>query len=301
MTGTARPYRFLITVDDPGGLIQDKALFDRARRFFDAEGVPASFMVVPRGEGGFELHRQPEWLAALHAAERDGHDCQLHSLDHKDCEFGPYPAMIRALSRTDDPAGSLERSRAQFGHLWRRDVYLDKLQTALDIFEQAFDRRPQVFRTGALSQTPELYDAMIDAGLHYASNFVADPRGWAYIVENYDDPGDWDPEVPPAPYYLNDEVVNLPIISEYAWYLTPDKIDRHLALAVDDLQRVAEAGRVFTLVCHVQCVGAEDGLSQQLLHRLFEIARRDFGVEFQTFRDLVNDVEAGKVPVLRRI
>jgi len=84
------PRRFVVTVDDPGGLVQDLAVFDRVRRFFDSEDVPASFMVVPRGEGGWQLDMQPEWLAALHAAEADGHDCQLHGLDHWNCEFGPY-------------------------------------------------------------------------------------------------------------------------------------------------------------------------------------------------------------------
>jgi len=286
-------------VDDPGGLIQDLALFDRARRFFDREGVPASFMVVPRGEGGWQLDRQTEWLQALHEAERQGHDCQLHGLDHKDCEFGPYPPMIRTLDGSDFES-ALRSDTEQFGHLWHYDVYLEKLTTALSIYERAFDRSPLVFRTGALSQTPELYDALADVGLRYASNLITDPRGWAYIVENYDDPGDWDPQVPPSPYYLTDRIINLPIISEYAWYLAKAKIPKHLALAVDDLQRVFEAAGVFLLVCHVQCVGADDGLSQELLHQLLDIARRDYQVDFQTLAELVSDIEHGAVPVLAR-
>jgi Uncharacterized protein conserved in bacteria (DUF2334) len=287
------------TVDDPGGLIQDLAVFDRVRRFFDAESVPASFMVVPRGEGGWQLDRQAEWLAALHAAERDGHDCQLHGLDHNGCEFGPYPAMIRALSRRD-PEEELRRDTEQFGHLWRHDVSLEKLTSAVGIYERAFGRRPLVFRTGALSQTLDLYEVMAEVGMRYASNLITDPRGWAYIIENYDDPGDWDPGVPPGPYHLTDRVVNLPIISEYAWYLTEARIPRHLALAVEDLRRVFAEDGVFLLVCHVQCVGAEDGLSQKLLHQLLSIARRDYQVEFQTVGALVADIEAGAVPVRPR-
>jgi peptidoglycan/xylan/chitin deacetylase (PgdA/CDA1 family) len=294
------PYRFIVTVDDPGGLMQDLSLFDRARRFFDGEGVPASFMVVPRGEGNFLLDQQPTWLKALHAAERDGHDCQLHGLDHNNCEFGPYPMMIQALHGPDAPEQA-ERERQQFGPGWNRETYLDKIRTAVAIYERAFNRRPTVFRTGALSQTPDLYAAMEDAGFRYASNTVTDPRGWQYIVENYDNPGDWDPEVPAAPYYLTDEIINLPIMSEYAWYLTPEKIDRHLALAVDDLHRVAQTSRVFILVCHVQCVGAEDALSQQLLHRLLTIAREDFNATFETLAGLVKEIESATVPVLRRI
>lgn len=299
MSGTQAARRFIVTVDDPGGLIQDLQVFDRVRRFFDAQGVPASFMVVPRGEGGWELDRQPGWLAALHAAERDGHDCQLHGLDHNNCEFGPYHEIVRWLE--GDPEGELQRSTEQFGHLWSCEIFADKLRTGIGIFERAFDRRPLVLRTGALSQTPDLYGAMTDVGLKYTSNLVTDRRGWAYIVERYDDPGDWDPDVPPHPYWLTDDVINLPMASEYAWYLTEEKIERHLALAVDDLRRIYAEDGVFILICHVQCVGAEDGLSQKLLGRLLSIARDDYDVQFQTLTQLVGDIEAEKLAVLKRL
>jgi peptidoglycan/xylan/chitin deacetylase (PgdA/CDA1 family) len=293
------PRRFLVTVDDPGGLIQDLAVYDRVRRFFDAEGVPATFMVVPRGEGDWQLDRQDDWLAALREAERDGHDSQMHGLDHNNCEFGPYPDLIVALGK-DDTAARQRAYAEQFGHLWNRDVHVEKLTTAIGIFERALERRPLVLRTGALSQTPELYDAVADVGMHYVSNHITDPRGWTYIIEEYDNPGDWDPSVPPGPYHLTDRVIDLPIISEYAWYLTEEKIARHLALAADDLRRVYEAGDVFVLVCHVQCVGAEDGLSQKLLHQLLELTRSEYQPQFQTFRELVADIEAGAVGVLPR-
>jgi hypothetical protein len=64
------------------------------------------------------------------------------------------------------------------------------------------------------------------------------------------------------------------------------------------LGRVYEAGGVFILVCHVQCVGAEDPYARDLLHRLLATARDDFGVTFGTIRELVADIEAGTVPVL---
>jgi peptidoglycan/xylan/chitin deacetylase (PgdA/CDA1 family) len=260
--------------------------------------VPATFFVVPRGEGDWRLDRQTDWLEALRGAERDGHDCQLHGLDHNNCEFGPYPAMIRALG--GDPDEALRRDTAQFGHDWRYEVTLERLTTAIGLFESAFCRRPLALRTGALSQMPFLYDAAAEAGMRYASNSVTDPRGWTYIIERYEDPGDWDPNVPPGPYRLTDRIIDLPIISEYAWYLTEEKIPRHLALAIEDLGRVFAEGGVFLLVCHVQCVGAEDGLSQQLLHQLFAVARGEFDVQFQTVADLVAEIEQGSVPVRAR-
>ena len=289
--------RFIATVDDAGGLIQDLTQFRRALDFFDGEAVPATFFAVPRGAGDWEMDRQPEWLALAHAARDRGHDFQLHGLDHGTCEFGPYPAFVRALSR-EDPGPLLVQDREQYGHLWRRDLFVEKLETAIGIFERAFGRRPDAFRGGALSQSPELHQALSDVGIRYVSNKVVDPRGWKYILEEYDNPGDWDPEVPPAPYWLTPEIINLPMISEYAWYLTPEKIDPHLALAIEDLGRVYDAGGVFILICHVQCVGAEDSYARDLLHRLLTAARDDFGVTFGTIRELVADIESGDVQVI---
>ncbi len=289
--------RFVVTVDDPGGLIQDLPTLQRVVDFFSEEQAPATFFVVPRGEGGWQLDGQTEWLAAAQAAERHGHNCQLHGLDHAGCEFGPYAAFVYALGG-QDPQARLEEDRQRFGHLWRRDIFVEKLQTAIRIFESAFGRRPQALRTGALSQSPELYEAVADVGMRYVSNMVADPRGWAYIRGDYDDPGDWDQGVPSQPYWLTEKVINLPMISEYAWKLTPEKIERHLALAVEDLGRVYEAGGVFLLICHVQEVGAEHPYSRDLLHRLLEVARRDYEVRFQTVRELIADIESGAVEIL---
>jgi len=70
MTSAPPVNRFILTVDDPGGLIQDLTVFDRARRFFDAEGVPATFFVVPRGEGGWQLDRQGLARNASRSRER---------------------------------------------------------------------------------------------------------------------------------------------------------------------------------------------------------------------------------------
>ncbi|NLC56612.1 MAG: DUF2334 domain-containing protein [Armatimonadetes bacterium] len=296
----AQRLRFLLTVDDPGGLIRDLAAWHRVQQFLAAEEVPATFFVVPRGdEGAWRLDRDPEWLAAVRDAEARGHDCQLHGLDHQGPEFGPFVRCIYALGGPSYEA-QMEADARQFGHLWRRDAFVAKLQTAVEIFSGAFGRAPLAFRSGALSQCPALYDALADVGIRYTSNLITDPRGWAYIIGQYDNPGDWDPAVPPAPYHLTESVVNLPIISEYAWEITPAKVEKHLALGIEDLSRVYQAGGVFLLVCHVQMVGAEEPYSRQVLHRLLEVARTRYQAQFQTVAGLVADIERGAVPVLDR-
>jgi hypothetical protein len=285
-------------VDDPGGLVQNLDQFHIVADFLSSLAAPASFMVVPRHGEGWRLDRQPEWLAALRQAEAAGHDCQLHGLDHADAEFGPHAEFVRAMNHQDVDE-SLQWHRDQFGHLWSREQFTERLRIALDIFQQAMGRTPQVLRTGALSMHPEMYEAWADLGGRYVSNHVVDIRGWAYIRGDYDDPGEWDPAIPPHPYWFTDRVIDLPIMSEYAWEMTPEKVEPHLALALEDLDRTVAAGGVFILVCHVQEVGGFE-LSRDILRRFITQARERYRLVFQTLRDLVHDLDAGTLQAVAR-
>ncbi|MBI3922394.1 MAG: DUF2334 domain-containing protein [Armatimonadetes bacterium] len=289
--------RFVVTVDDPGGLVQDLGIFQKTLDFFAEEEVTASSFVVPTGNDGWQLDQHQEWVDALRNAEQQGHDFQLHGLDHSHCEFGAHPALMSIMGGADYET-RLKADIAQFGHLWRRDLFARKLQTALSIFEKAVGHRPLAFRTGALSQSRQLYQAVAEVGLRYVSNRVIDPRGWHYIGGNYQDCGDWEPEVPPRPYWLTDEVVDLPISSEYAWRVPPEKIEKHVSLAVEDMRRIYSLCDVFILVCHVQEVGGDLPYPQQVLRSIFATARKDFQVQFITLRQLIADIESDLVPVI---
>jgi peptidoglycan/xylan/chitin deacetylase (PgdA/CDA1 family) len=296
--GDAAPRRFVITVDDPGGLIQDLGIFQNTLDFFAREEVVATYFVVPQsGDGEWRVDQSREWKEALrHAGER-GHDFQLHGLDHGHCEFGAHPELMCLMGRADYEA-RLKADIEQFGHLWRRELFVESLERAVGIFENAVGRKPLAFRTGALSQSPQLYKALPDVGIGYVSNRVIDPRGWHYIGGNYENCGDWEPEVPPQPYRLTDEVVDLPISSEYAWQVPDDRIEQHVALAVEDMRRIYDLCDVFLLVCHVQEVGGESPNPQRVLRQILKAAREEYQVKFITLRELVADIESGAVPVI---
>lgn len=290
--------RFLVTVDDFSHFVP-LAQQQRALEFFDAQRIRASLFTVPRAGEDWRADRDGQWQAFARAAAESGHDFQLHGLDHAAYEFGPTPDWMMALGG-DGEGERFARARAERGADWRVEVFVEMLRLAREIFASALGKEPLVFRSGALSQCPALYDALPEAGLHYASNKVADVRGWKYIVGEYDRPGDWDPQVPASPYWLTKRVVNIPIISEYAWYVPPDRLDRHVALAMEDLGRVKEADGIFTLVCHAQCVGAEEPYAREILSRILTAARRDYAAEFLTLTELVGEIEAGEVSVLSR-
>ena len=288
--------RFLVTVDDFSHFVP-LAQQQRALDFLEGQGVRASLFAVPRAGEKWRADRDEQWRAFARAAAESGHDFQLHGLDHAAYEFGPTPDWMMALGGKDE-GERFSQARAERGANWRTEVFVAMLRLARDIFASALGKEPLVFRSGALSQCPALYEALPEVGLRYASNKVADLRGWKYIVGEYDNPGDWDPEVPASPYRLSERVVNVPIISEYAWYVPPDRLDRHVALAAEDLGRVQQAGGVFTPVCHAQCVGAEEDYARRILSQILAIARQEYAAEFLTLTELVGQVEAREVAVL---
>ena len=289
---------FVITVDDPGALVRDLGIFQNTLDFFAHEEVEATYFVVPQGaDGEWSVDRNREWVHALREAGQRGHDFQLHGLDHGHCEFGAHPALMSIMGGADY-AARLKKDIEQCGHLWTRELFVAKLRTGLTIFENAVGHQPLAFRTGALSQSPQLYEALAEVGLRYVSNRVIDPRGWHYIGGNYDVKEDWEPEVPPMPYSLTDKVADLPIASEYAWKVPPDKVDRHVALALEDMDRIYRRCDVFILICHVQEVGGEAPQPQEVLTQILEAARKTYQAKFITVRELIAEIKDGRVPVI---
>ncbi len=199
--------RFVITCDDAGH--QPPETQSRADGFFESQGVRASFFAVPYGKSG-ALGEDKRWLAAAHAAEQRGHDFQLHALDHSVFEFGWHPEWMMAIL-DEETRRRFAEERDEIARGWGREIFGEKLRTAIQVFEDAFGRRPLVFRSGALSQSAELYQALGDVGIPYSSNQVVNPGGWSYIAGNYDLPLDWAPGVPPRPYQVTGQVVEIPM------------------------------------------------------------------------------------------
>ncbi len=287
--------RFVITVDDFGALVPLHRQ-ERTLAFWESLGLRATLFCVPRGPGGWRADRAADWQAFVQRACGAGHDLQLHGLDHAPYEFGPTPVWMRALGGAAEEQ-RFEQIRAKQESAWRKKTFVPMLQTARSILAEAVGEEPQVFRSGALSQCPALYEALAEVGISYASNAVVNPRGWNYIVGDYDSDRPWDAAVPPYPFRTPSGTTMLPIISEYAWHVRKERIETHAALAREDRRRVREEGGIFLLVCHAQCVGGEQDYARTILSRLVAEARDEGDVEFGTVRDLLEAIQAGDLTV----
>lgn len=287
--------RLVITVDDFGGFVP-LAQQERTLAFWADLGLRATLFCVPRCPDGWRADRAPDWQAFARHAHEAGHDLQLHGLDHAPYEFGPTPVWMRALGGAAEEE-RFQRIRAEQESAWRVETFVPMLQTARDLLAEAIGEEPEVFRSGALSQCPALYEALAEAGIFYASNAVVNPRGWDYIVGDYNSKRPWDSAVPPYPFRMPSGATMLPILSEYAWHVPEDRIEAHVALAREDRQRVRQGGGVFLLVCHAQCVGGEEDYARTVLSRMVTEARAEGDVEFGTVRELVEAIEAGDLTV----
>ena len=286
---------FVVTVDD-AGLGQPCDVEERCVAFFELHQAPVSFFVVPCQKDGSELAGDVEWVRRARRYEAHGHDYQLHGYQHAGYEFGAPPWWMVQI------CGESVRRAAAEGYPEWRDGWTDdalrrKFTKAIAAFTRVFERPPQVFRAGCLAAEAPAFRIMAELGLRYDSDKVVDPRGWEYMAQKFDTPIDWDAAVPPRPYAMPEGVIELPCTSEYAWTLSQDTLHHFIDLARQDMRRVGEAGGVFILMCHQQRVGGTDDLPRQVLDAILTEAKRDHDARFMTLATLVQEIEAGKLPV----
>ena len=287
--------RFVITVDD-AGLSQPRDVEERSIRFFEDLGVPASFFVIPEMPDGRGIADDRSWMGRALSYESRGFDYQLHGCRHEGFEFGPpEPWMVRICG--DDAIAAEAEGFAGMRPLWTREALRERLLRAVGAFERCFGRRPEVFRAGCLAAGDEAFRVMGEIGLRFDSNKIVNPRAWDLIAGDFDSRRPWDRLVPPFPYRLNDTVIELPCIGEYAWTPSADTLPAFTGLAARDLARVRDSRGTFILMCHQQKVGDEDDLPRRVLTEIVQLARSEHRAEFITLRELVRLIDDGSVPV----
>jgi len=274
---------FALTNDDAGG--QQPESFRELLDFLAKWKVPATFFVVP-ASGGKPLDQKPEWLALLHRALDEGHELQLHGFDHGSTfEFGVPPGFMLDIIPEAKAHWEREPEVIQADHTL--ELLSDRIARGKAIFQRALGYAPQGFRAPCLSMCDNTYQALADHGIRWSSNLVVNPMGWRYINKNYDAGEPWQSDVPPHPFIYKAGIIEVPMVSEYTWFLKEEDLDRHFNLMKDDFDRARQASGMFVALSHYYAMTGEWSTGLRVYERIFAYAREQENARFCTISQLL--------------
>ena len=131
------------------------------------------------------------------------------------------------------------------------------------------------------------YQALADNGVRWSSNRVVNPEGWRYTNRDYDAGEPGQESVPPRPYTYKAGLLEVPMVSEYTWYLEDSDFDIHYKLIRSDYDRVREMGGTFVTLSHYYAMTGAWATGLRVYERLFACARQPGGVRFCTVSELL--------------
>jgi len=273
---------FALTNDDAGG--EQPGSFQELLDFLAQQEVPATFFVIP-ASGGQPLDKKPEWMALLHRALNEGHDLQLHGFNHGRFEFGVPPGFMLDIMPEAKARWQHEPEVIEADHTL--EVLNDKIARGKEIFHRSLGYEPQGFRSGCLAICDNMYQALADQGFRWSSNLVVNPVGWRYINRDYDTGEPWKGDVPPRPFPHKAGLMEVPMLSEYTWFLREEDLDRHFELIKDDFDRTRQVSGVFVTLSHYYAMTGEWSTALRVYERLFAYVRELGNVAFCTVTQLL--------------
>ena len=274
---------FALSNDDAGG--DNPHLFEELLDFLSDQQVVATFFVVPKSRG-MPLDQKPEWMDLLRRALDEGHELQLHAYDHSSTfEFGVPPDFM--LDIIPDAKARWEREPEVVRADHTLELMRDRVRWSKDIFERSLGYSPKGFRGPCLSMSDNTYQALADNGIRWSSNRVVNPMGWRYINRDYDAGEPWQEDVPPHPYAYKAGLIEIPMVSEYTWYLAEGDVDTHYELIRQDYDRVKEVGGTFVTLSHYYAMTGKWATGLRVYERLFAYAREQGNVRFCTIGQLL--------------
>jgi peptidoglycan/xylan/chitin deacetylase (PgdA/CDA1 family) len=273
---------FVLTNDDAGG--QEPELFAELLDFLQAQEVPATFFVIPF-QGAQALDSKPHWMPLIERALKAGHDLEHHAYTHASCfEFGVPPYFM--LDIIPEARDKFREEPVYFTQHHGYETLREKLEKGRKILTRAFGYTPRGFRSPCLSACDNLYKALDDLDFRFCSNEVINPLGWRYINRDYETGEDWHTEIPHEPHLRTATLTEVPMHSEYTWYLEAGDVDRHYEFMKRDLDRALAEGKPFVTLSHYFAMTGRWATGLQVYERIFAYAREQ-GMRFTTLRELV--------------
>jgi len=265
---------FCFTVDDVGydGYSSEEHLA-RYLDFCDEQGLKSTLLTVPL-YGEQDFRKRAGYIDLLKNAIADGHEVAQHGLRHDRFETGVPPPFIMALPHEGPARERLANDRETIDRENSVEKIRQRLALGRGILEDALGQKVAGFRGGAGSSCPNLFVALEEEGYTWDSTRIVQEAGWDLIQGILD--------TPPQPItrerfdrlQFPGALKELPLTTDYTWYLTKDKYQASLELAKHDLAACIEAGIPFIPVSHISpIIECESGCGFELYRELVAHAK----------------------------
>lgn len=261
------------TVDDIGldGYSTEKHL-NNILSFLDEYQIKATLFAVPEAEGK-KMSGRRGYVAILRDAVRRGHEVAQHGLTHDRFEIGIPPDMVLNLPH-EGPARRFlaeNREKLKAGHTVEK--IRRKLREGRKIIEDAIGMRVNGFRAPALQSCDNMFIALAEEGYPYDSSAYFQKAGWD-ILNNLE----YVPQEINRGKFIQHQkagLCELPLTTEYTWYLGRSNFEKAFNLAVHDFNCCLNSGVPFINLCHVSPVqeGKDGNLGFDLYRKLIEYSK----------------------------
>jgi hypothetical protein len=274
MAGIMGQFAFCSSIDDVAydGYSTEEHLAEYLD-FCNGLGMKSTLFTVPLFDDK-DFRERSGYTKLLRKAISQGHEVAQHGLRHDRFETGVPPPFIMALPHEGPARDRLAKDRDLIERENSVGNIRQRLALGRGILEQALDTRVRGFRGGSGSSCPNLYTALNEESYEWDSTCIVQESGWDLIL------GDVQAVPKPitrerfAALQHGSALKELPLTTDYTWYLTADKYDASLSMAKHDLDSCMEAGIPFVPICHVSPIKqCEDDCGYELYRELVAYAR----------------------------
>lgn len=265
---------FCFTVDDVAydGYSTEENLQELIA-FCDNLGIKPTWMTVPFFND-IDFRTRKNYISILKEAISNGHEVAQHALRHDRFETGIPPAFIMSLPHEGPAREQLAREAEAIEASNSVGNIRQRLAQGRDILQDALGHEIAGFRAGAGSSCSNLFTALAEEGYTWDSSRILQEAGWDLIQGELN--------ITPMSITLerfealqhSSGLKELPIYTDYTWYLTEERYEPSLNLAKHDFRQALESGIPFVPICHVSPIFEGDpGLGLKLFRELDAFAR----------------------------
>jgi len=207
-------------------------------------------------------------------------------LSHADCyEFGPPAWPATSILSTLQP--NFETRREELMPRYTVEKLQARLEEGIEIFKSEFGLTPTAFRApcGAISKS--FFKALHNVGIHYQSSIYISGTGYQHLPHNSGSlVQEWSDDFPHRPFIWYEGTIEAPILNEYTWRGSGKRSEEFIALAKQDVGRIAQESPIAVLLMHTHGIADDYDHTFRLIDAVVKHVEQTGG-DFATFEDVI--------------